>query len=1367
MPNIRFNMISKENIPEILKPLYVGMNGIEATKFQLSKIGFEPGYAEIKVQYTDTYLKDGDEVATMKQANMTFNDVLSLEHLRKEKDDRISNWLPSGEYSKDGYNFLMQRAYGGSQIYVKPVLLEGGIQHHHFKGGYVAAYEIDDISLEDQLVKLAELIEKTGLRPCLVVYSGGKSLHVYYRFNRSLSHEELVYVKSYLCATQEADSAVTTLAQQMRLAGVVRLKDGETRHTEILFASDNEYGYSDFISRLNRIWKHKFPFSLERFVGYRSQQGINKKNPDQYKPPIDAFYRDTVNLEYAGRNLKSQPREVKGENKGSFPLARAYNEICEMLNRMPYQLAYPDAFHQWDSKARARGCSHFSATNNSKITLSVNPNDNQWFCFAAYIGGWCSEYHGLLQFEERTPKGKNFRPFVEYLAKIVGVDLEALIAKHTVSEMEIDAINEGLIEELDSTEEVEEVSPAEIFEPVEDFKRSGKTYDRNTIGICRENLADHFQHRFITSMNSRAVAKALEGFEGTVKLYFEYNDITSPVKLARMAQIYSLIKDKCKTVCLRNGYGENPKHLTEMDAKKMKWVKFEEIEAKYKSIKAAKEYRAQYADLCKMSLEPTLVFNEKYISDNIPELGKGVTLVSSPMGTGKTVYLTGEVDKYEGGNIYGYTYRNGLARQTSVKTGMILASDAEFQKKDLASLNRLSVCTNSAAKLKLDWMDGAMIVFDEIEAVFNHTLTSNTIEGKRSGIVDHVRNCILRSQWTDGTLLGLEARITDLTVEALEFIGIPREEIRYVKNEYKPVPWTVKLLMEKTGLYGYIRMALKAGKKLAIPTDSRAYAKQLEEMIKKEFPELKVLTLTKDNSSEEELKELMMTPNEYLLREQPDVFIYSPSLESGGDINIEYFDHVFGCFVCSPPRAIMQMLGRVRQPVPRTIYVKESDNSVYGKTDWRELEQRTLRELRLPNGDYSLGETIETFEDDCAENRIKTFASDENCEARRFVRLMAKFQARDNLGKLLMRSEVVRQMREDGHNVEMVDCEVDEQIKEEFKEAEEVIIERDTDEWYEADSEMSVAEAEAILSSDGHGKEKRLKAQKTMFLHNQPEIEITKGFVRKVIVENKGALRRKTKKLWYAMNKEVAVKDQHEAVHNESLKNLPSYKDIKFVGNMATLIEDLGFLPLLDHEGFTCDDDVIKAFFEKAKKKKNKVADRLRINVGKQEPVALIRSFANYFGLEIEQVKQRSDGKRVYRFAKGEVWEYQMQLIEAWDKKRDQKVAKKTAQSQLVLNFEGSHSRSIESTSNGVCDALEAAKTMKRNPRAEVRQKYMEPGTVVMLSRVAGEVIESQTFNQVRVKTLGLAHELKQVVFDMLKDEDRNRVWALCATPNT
>lgn len=131
-------------------------------------------------------------------------------------------WRLTPKRYADGWALAFKMSYLGATVSFYPNQPDKGISNQHVSQCQCLFYEIDDLALNEQRQAVDWLKDEINLEPAAVVYTGGKSLHVYFKCSHSLNPAEWLYLNRQLTIIQNADPAICNVARSMRLPGMVR-----------------------------------------------------------------------------------------------------------------------------------------------------------------------------------------------------------------------------------------------------------------------------------------------------------------------------------------------------------------------------------------------------------------------------------------------------------------------------------------------------------------------------------------------------------------------------------------------------------------------------------------------------------------------------------------------------------------------------------------------------------------------------------------------------------------------------------------------------------------------------------------------------------------------------------------------------------------------------------------------------------------------------------------------------------------------------------------------------------------------------------------------------------------------------------------
>ena len=552
-------------------------------------------------------------------------------------------------------------------------------------------------------------------------------------------------------------------------------------------------------------------------------------------------------------------------------------------------------------------------------------------------------------------------------------------------------------------------------------------------------------------------------------------------------------------------------------------IKFLNVK-QYKRLLQKAEALNRYRKLSELSYAPKTRLNQ-------PELGKlplpkpsTITAVSSACKTGKTAAIEHWCEQhriyYPSGKIFLVGYRNALLKQTSKRTGIPHAQDLAIGKFGLDALHlnhsrEVGLCLDSLLKIELDKIPvHSLVILDEGEAVLKHGLEGGTLGSDQAKILDRFQAILNRVLELGGAIAILEDNLTDLSLNLLRDATGGKYPIELTLNTYQASHWDVRIGGgSPSGFVSAILAALEEGLHIFVPTTSQIFGEILEWVVQSVLPEKKVIRL--DAETVENLGDLMENPDEVLGEEKPDLFVGSPTIESGLSFWIEHFDAVFNYAVNLDTRAQIQHLERCRLNIPRFIYATDflpgDDGNGRGfdpKRIHRDRQICAKHTARLSQIEpEKLGDQLDKPGE----------------QANLWNRYAALFKARSNAAQSVLRDNLKAELESRGHRVNERRWEKNEEVAELLAQAKFEIELKKARELHESDpGDMKPDEAKRILKSQASKREKRLKAKKCLLADKLPGAELTEDFILKAVVENRGRFLRSTELLWMVENPEIA-----------------------------------------------------------------------------------------------------------------------------------------------------------------------------------------------------------------------------------------------------
>lgn len=319
---------------------------------------------------------------------------------------------------------------------------------------------------------------------------------------------------------------------------------------------------------------------------------------------------------------------------------------------------------------------------------------------------------------------------------------------------------------------------------------------------------------------------------------------------------------------------------------------------------------------------PNLVISERYL--HVDDIGvmKGITLIKSPKGSGKTQYLKKIVTGYKKQKLRVLLvgHRRSLLQALSSELGLTCYLDTTATNQSgVYDIDRYyaisidSLATHLAPiRHKFD-----VVLIDESEQVFSH-LIADTMDHERRRksflIFQHYINVAK-------TVIALDADLNTVTLHAIQRFGNknPLIDRRYVLNEYKPKSSQVDLYANENHLVAEMLASLKNGHRVFIACNSKKRVEELVETIKGDFGEdFPMFSITSANSQDPQVIDFIRNIKTDILKYQ--ALLVSPAMGTGIDItfpeNLPHVDGVYGFFYAkvNTHYEVDQQIARVRHP---------------------------------------------------------------------------------------------------------------------------------------------------------------------------------------------------------------------------------------------------------------------------------------------------------------------------------------------------------------------------------------------------------------------------------------------------------------------
>jgi tRNA A37 threonylcarbamoyladenosine biosynthesis protein TsaE len=327
-------------------------------------------------------------------------------------------------------------------------------------------------------------------------------------------------------------------------------------------------------------------------------------------------------------------------------------------------------------------------------------------------------------------------------------------------------------------------------------------------------------------------------------------------------------------------------------------------------------------------------------------------------GAGKTTLIKELVKAWlmAGGFVLIVTPTNNLGKQLA--EDVRLPHRHDFLSEDLLQIKAqndggLVCCVDSLHKVEkyIPKDMPLLVILEEADQVANHATIGHTLKkGKYAAAQEALARVLTQAQ----SVILAEARIPENTLQYCEQLsGKPTRvfihELDILKRQVTCYRGQV------SGFEAMILQNVRVGERVLVTSDSQKVLEKLERLLRQEIPDLKALRNDRKTAFLTEIKELTISPNEVLAREQVQVLFYSPSCKSGWDLtgqdkqgNNYVFDRVMAIMRVLPTSEQIQMLARWRPDCPWDIYLAETIQVTGNETvgNPRKLSQRMEEEAQ-------------------------------------------------------------------------------------------------------------------------------------------------------------------------------------------------------------------------------------------------------------------------------------------------------------------------------------------------------------------------------------------------------------------------------------
>lgn len=346
---------------------------------------------------------------------------------------------------------------------------------------------------------------------------------------------------------------------------------------------------------------------------------------------------------------------------------------------------------------------------------------------------------------------------------------------------------------------------------------------------------------------------------------------------------------------------------------------------------------------------PHVRVNVKYLSQAVSLPSRGLVVLLSDMGTGKTELLRQWREAHPEAKFLNNGHRVNLLKNLAQRLDTKMYSSV--RQGDLANAHALSITIDSLHKLQTDALTYGCVFIDEACQYLTHLLHSKTCKEHRAAILEVLEYLVYNAPM----VVIADAHMDDITVDFFRAMRPQGEEPFIIKNEWKNGGRTIHWYEGKdsSALVATISAALMSGQKIMVVSDSKRFIKKLEASLSipcrvdesgsNETTQLRIWSIHSENSgSEENIAFITDITNAV---KDLDALLASPSLGTGVDIPDYHFDAVFGAFhaVSQTATECAQQLYRYRPIVPIHVWVAPRPPFGYADCNATKIKEHLLQ----------------------------------------------------------------------------------------------------------------------------------------------------------------------------------------------------------------------------------------------------------------------------------------------------------------------------------------------------------------------------------------------------------------------------------------
>lgn len=619
--------------------------------------------------------------------------------------------------------------------------------------------------------------------------------------------------------------------------------------------------------------------------------------------------------------------------------------------------------------------------------------------------------------------------------------------------------------------------------------------------------------------------------------------------------------------------------------------------------------------------------NSRYLGElNYPDSAKLIG-IKSAKGTGKTHSYESIVQAahQNGQPVIMVGHRVQLVQATCNRVGLDYVT--EIRSSDTARLLGYGLCIDSLhqesqARFNPEHWKNPIVIIDECEQVFWHLLEAKTeVKKHRIQILQNLLTLLENALESEsGRVFVSDADLSNLSIEFIQNLCRNKVKPWVIQNDWQATDegsWLVSHYNQNEPLqwFAALNREIESGGNVLIATHSqkaksRWSTRTLETVLAARFPDKAILRIDSQSIADPGHPAYGCVSNLNEVLGKYNIVICSPSIETGVSIDIKgHFSSVWGCFQgVSPENSTRQALARLREPVPRHIWIAKRGIGAIGggSTSYKQL---ILSQRQLAQANLTLSQAI-----------ASTDLEELNCSASA-LDCWAKLASRINAGMIRYRDAVLKGLQAEGHYLVDADLPSDPAELAELKS--EIVATRNEQHAREC---LAIAEAEELtpkqfeeLKGQKAKKIEEVYQERKFILQERYKVPVTPELVGK---DDEG-LYPKWRLFYFLSLGRDFLSDRDKQTAEGEIKNgkawFPTFNRSQLGAAIATL-ELMGLTRLLNPgKLYSKQSRTVLEIAEFALRYRREIKDTLNVTVNaKQTPIQIAQTLLSRLGLKLQ-----------------------------------------------------------------------------------------------------------------------------------------------------